>query len=339
MIVIDGGFGEGGGQILRTAVALSALKGIPVKIENIRANRPNPGLQAQHLTCVKAVGELCSAKVSGLKLGSREITFNPGEVKAKKLVFDVGTAGSITLVLQALLPPALNSKEPMEISIKGGTDVQWSPPIDYARFVLTSMLKRFGYDFELKMLRRGYYPAGGGLVGVYIKPALRTSKITLLERGDIKQIKGISHAHKSLEERDVAGRQGKSARLNLFNDLSNKKIDCEIKIVEEYCEAYSVGSGLTLWAEFSNTTLGGSALGGKTKRAEEVGLEAAGDLISQLSSNTQLDVHMVDQIIPYLALLGGEVKIPSLSNHARTNIHVVNQFGFEVKVEGGILKS
>lgn len=338
MISIDGSLGEGGGQILRTAIAMSALRNMPVKIKNIRANRPNPGLSAQHAACLKAVGMLCNAEIDGLKIGSKEISFTPGEIKAKKLVLDVGTAGSVTLVLQALLPPALHSEEDIEISIRGGTDVEWSPPIDYLRFVLAPILRSFGYSFEIKLVRRGYYPIGGGLVEILVKP-LRPRKIMLLERGAVKKIVGISHASKLLEKRDVAGRCGKSARVFLLNKLSSDKIDSDINIDFEYCDTPSTGSGLTLWAECENTIVGASALGSKLKKAEDVGDIAAGNLVSELRSRAPVDSHMADQLIPYLGLLGGVIKVPNLSSHAETNIIVVNQFGFKVEADGDTLKS
>jgi len=173
---------------------------------------------------------------------------------------------------------------------------------------------------------------------VFVKPG-NARKINMVERGVVKKISGISHAHRLLEERDVAGRQKKNARLFLFNELSNKKIDCEVKLDEEYCETLSVGSGFTLWAECENSMLGGSALGSKSKRAEEVGLEAAKELLSAVNSNAPVDFHMADQLIPYLALNGGTLSVPEMSNHAKTNIHVVNQFGFNLKMEGNVIKS
>jgi RNA 3'-phosphate cyclase len=200
------------------------------------------------------------------------------------------------------------------------------------------MLKKFGYNLEVNLVKRGYYPSGNGLVEVSVKPG-SAREINMVERGKIEKISGISHAHKLLEGRDVAGRQKKNARLLLFNELSSMNIDCEIKLDEEYCETLSVGSGLTLWAECENAVLGGSALGSKNKRAEEVGLEAGRMLLAALKSKAPVDVHMADQLIPYLALNGGTLLAPELSNHAKTNMHVVNQFGFNLKTEGNVIKS
>jgi RNA 3'-terminal phosphate cyclase (ATP) len=165
VIEIDGSFGEGGGQVLRTAVALSALLGREVHIKNIRAKRPNPGLRAQHMTAVKAVAALCDAETIGLEIESTELSFMPRKIVSGSFKFDVGTAGSISLVLQALMPAGAFSSGGTEFEITGGTDVRWSPTIDYVRFVILPMLSRLGYAAELKLIRRGHYPKGGGKSG------------------------------------------------------------------------------------------------------------------------------------------------------------------------------
>jgi RNA 3'-phosphate cyclase len=339
MIEIDGSYGEGGGQLLRSSVSFSMATGMPVKIANIRAGRENPGLRPQHLKAVEAAALMCNGVVKGLEAGSREVEFAPGRIEGGALSVDVGTAGSVTLVLQALLPAALHSNYNFEISVEGGTDVQWSPPVDYMRFVLISLLKRAGFDIEFRLVRRGYYPKGCGLVEVMMRPSRAAGGIKLLECGVVKGIKGVSHAHESLRQRGVAERQGRSARMELLNRLSNKNIGCDIKIEEEYADTLSVGSGVTLWAECGNTIIGAGALGGRSRSAEEVGMEAAKNLISDLNGKWAVDVHMADQIMPYLALFGGEVSVPELSKHAVTNMHVARQFGFELKLEDGILKA
>jgi len=342
MLAIDGSFGEGGGQVLRTALALSAVTKTPVRVENIRLRRPKPGLQAQHLTCIKAVGELCNAEVSGLSLGSAEVTFHPGDIAGGTFSFDVGTAGSMTLVLQALLPPALHAPDQVEISLSGGTDVAWSPPVDYFKRVLLPLIGKAGCLVDLEVVKRGYYPHGGGVLRAVVHSIQQPHRIALEERGILKGIEGVSHASYDIKDRSVAERQNKGARMCLFNELSKRSISVQPNLAEEYSETHSTGSGLTLWTVYSNTLLGASALGEKSKKAEDVGSEAAQHLMSEIDAGAAVDSHMADQILPYLALFGGVVRVPAvpaLSQHAKTNIHVINQFGFNLKVEGNVVKS
>ncbi len=340
MITIDGSLGEGGGQILRTSVAMSAITKEPVKIINIRKNRPNPGLSASHFHAIDAVAQLCNAEVSGLKIGSKEVEFKPGSdpIGAKKLNIDVGTAGSITLILQALMIPAGAAKGVVTINIRGGTDVSWSPPIDYLRFVTIPILKKFGYNCEIDVLKRGFYPKGGGKVEMKITAPEKLNKINLMERGKLKGIYGISNAHVNLKSADVAKRQMKTARPLLFNNLANLTKNSDfIKIEQEYSDTLSYGSGITLWAEYDNTILGADSLGAKGKRAEVVGKDAAYELIDEINSGACLDRYMGDQIVPYVALFGGRVKVSEITEHARTNVEIVNKFGFGVGIDDKII--
>src|SRR5436309_9372853 len=164
MIEVDGSFGEGGGQVLRTAVALAAVLSKEIHVFNIRAGRAEPGLRPQHMTGVKAAAELCSANLQGLEVGATEFVFKPGRLRAGTFRFDVGTAGSVTLVLQTLMPMIAFAPGPVQLEITGGTDVKWSPPIDYVRLVTLPILKKIGYLGDLEIVRRGHYPKGGGLV-------------------------------------------------------------------------------------------------------------------------------------------------------------------------------
>ncbi|MDD5112327.1 MAG: RNA 3'-terminal phosphate cyclase, partial [Candidatus Altiarchaeota archaeon] len=271
MLIIDGSYGEGGGQILRTAVSMSVLTGEAVEVTNIRSNRPEPGLKRQHLTCVQAAADLCSASVSGLEVGSRTVSFTPSAMKPGGYSFDVGTAGSVTLVFQTLLLPALCSNMPLELSVAGGTDVPWSPPADYLRHVLIPMLEKTGYKLDARLLRRGYYPKGGGRMEVSARPSDAHGPIGLLERGRVLGVHGLSHASSSLRERNVAERQGKAARKALFDRLSGLKIDCAPDIDVEYCDTLSLGSGVMLWAVCENSVIGAGSIGSRNRKAEDVG--------------------------------------------------------------------
>ncbi len=334
MIVIDGSLGEGGGQILRTSIAMSAVTKEPVKIFNIRVKRSNPGLRAQHLNAIKAVAELCSADVSNLRIGSMEVEFHPNEIKTKKLGIDIGTAGSITMVLQALMIPAMFAENTVEIQITGGTDVRWSPPIDYLRFVTLPLLRKFGYGGEIQLMQRGYYPRGGGSVRIKIDPIHKLKRIHLMERGKILSVNGVSHASSDLKRSQVAERQIKASRAILFN-----RIGIDVKMEKEYCNTLSSGSGITLWIKTENSILGSSSLGERGKMAEIVGREAAQNLVKEFDSNAPLDKFMADQIIPYLALSNGSVRVSEITEHARTNVEVVKKFGFDVEIEGNLIRA
>ena len=332
MISIDGSGGEGGGQVLRTSIALSAVTKKPVTVFNIRAKRSNPGLRPQHLNAIKALAKLCGAELKGSAVDSMEIEFIPHEIKSMDLNLDIGTAGSITLVLQALMIPAVYAPGRVRVRITGGTDVRWSPSIDYLRFITLPVLQGFGYKAEIRLVRRGYYPAGGGRVDIDIFPA-EPKPLNLLERGGIISAGGISHAHLGLAKSGVAGRQAKSA----LKGLSYLPLNVEIK--EEYVKTLSYGSGVTLWAETKNSVLGADSLGERGKSSEVVGGEAAGNLIKEIDSKASLDKYMADQIVPYIALAGGSARVSEITKHTKTNVDIVNKFGFDVKIEGNTIKA
>ena len=192
---IDGSYGEGGGALLRIATALAAVTGRSIHLDHIRANRPQTGLMPQHLSAVKAVSLLSQAEVKGLEIGSEEIEFHPRKINGQDLTVDVKTAGSISLVLQAVMIPAMQADEPFKVTVRGGTDVRWSPLMDYLKYVTLPVLDLMGYQAHLQIERRGYYPRGGGLVHLMINPTpqLRSLKLTDLR---VKRIRGVSHATK-----------------------------------------------------------------------------------------------------------------------------------------------
>ncbi|MCD6414910.1 MAG: RNA 3'-terminal phosphate cyclase [Candidatus Diapherotrites archaeon] len=318
MIEIDGSTGHGGGQIIRTAAALSAIMGEPFRVTNIRAKRPNPGLRPQHLTGIKALAKLCDAKLDGAEIGSRELTFTPGKIKARKLEIDTGTAGSISLVLQTLLLPSFLADGKVELSIRGGTDVRWSPPIDYIKHVLLPLIKKSGYKADMSIKRRGYYPKGGGLVEVIVRPS-NPKAMKLAEKTNIKTIKGISSASESLRKHEVAERQARAARKAIF-----EKLDISPEIQVDYSETDCPGSGITLWAETENSVIGANALGERGKPSEEVGREAALKLTGQREG--VVDEWCADQLIPYMAMSGGEMLVSRITEHCRTNMLMTEKF-------------
>ncbi|MET1102321.1 MAG: RNA 3'-terminal phosphate cyclase [Pyrodictiaceae archaeon] len=342
-IIIDGSIGEGGGQILRTSIALSAVLGVPIKIINIRAKRSNPGLQRQHLISVKAVAALSSAKVEGLRLGSTALRFIPGELRGGKYRFDIGTAGSITLVLQALLPIIAFIEEPIEITITGGTDVPWSPPIDYVRFVLARLLRLFGLDLEIQLKRRGHYPRGGGEVVIKAPPHRKgLAPLELKERGDIARIEGLSHCVKLPSH--VAERQAKSAREYLRKELPGVPVSIELEYYEPHRDPHwGPGSGIVLWAVTEHSVLGADSLGAKGKPAERVGLEAAKMLVEDLLTTKALDRHASDMLLVFAAIANGSSILGGarLTLHAYTNLEIIKRIIPKVGIkfiEGGELE-
>jgi len=332
MIKLDGSYGEGGGQITRTALALSALTGKPFEVDNIRKGRCDSGLKAQHLYCIKSLEELCNAKTNEIKLGSEYLRFIPGEFKAKNLEIDIGTAGSITLLLQAVLLPCLFHK--VKLTIIGGTDGKWAMPYDYFNEVFIPRIRDYA-DIDVKLMKRGYYPKGGGKIQINIKPKYKfedlkniNKPLNLLEQGRLLQIKGISHASTNLQKANVSERQVREAE-SILN-----KYQVPINIRTEYCDTLSYGSGIVLWAKFEHAILGGDGLGELGKKAELVGQEAANNLIKEVESKAAVDSHLADNILPYMGIFGGKIKASEITNHCKTNMYVIEKFldvNFKVK--------
>ena len=334
MIELDGSFGEGGGQIVRTALALSTVTGKAFRVKNIRKGRCSSGLKNQHLYCIKALCELSGALAEGAELGSEELTFYPKPIKGRTLSIDVGTAGSITLLLQSLLLPAIISGKTFRFKIIGGTDVKWSMPIDYFINVLLPQLKKYA-EFKVAVEKRGYYPKGDGKVDIRIKPKFSSEtissapKFNLPEQGNLLQIKGVSHSSSDLESSQVSSRQAKAAKYFLAN------LGCPVNISEEYCKTMSTGSGITLWALFARdkslddvnpSIIGADSLGEQRKKAETVGQEAAQRLLNEINYKAPVDEYLADNIIPFLAFFGGTVKVSKITSHVITNIYAVESF-------------
>ena len=351
MIELDGNYGEGGGAIVRTALALSALTLKPFKVDKIRSNRPKPGLKPQHVHTIKQLRKITEAAVTGDELGSTELAFAPKHLKAKNLKIDIGTAGSITLLLQTLIPSLMFADKRCKLAIKGGTDVSWSPPVDYLREVLLPQFNRYA-KISCKLIKRGYYPEGGGEIEISIVPSYsleelkQAPKINLTEQGHLMQIKGISHASKQLIQAKVAERQAHAAK-----QLLAKEFSCPIHIRTEYCDSLSTGSGVFLYAIFSKTKddvdinnpirLGADCLGERGKRAEIVGQEAAQSLVDEIKSGAAADHYLADQLLLLMALIGDcRIKTSNVSSHAKTNIYVIEQFlGRKFEVDENVIST
>ncbi len=329
MIEIDGSYLEGGGQILRTSIALSAITKNGVHVYNIRAGRRKPGLRPQHLCGIKFASQITNGTVHGLSIGSEELTYIPRNIKGGKYLIDTRTAGAVTLILQVLAPIGIFADSPLILKIKGGTAVPFSPTIEYFRNVLCHFLKMMGCTILLDTERHGFYPAGGGKVFAKILPAeLRT--IELVERGKLLKIDATAISSNSLKKRNVSERLIEGFK-EIFDGANTRVL---------YVDSISPSCFVHTQAHFEKGKLGADSLGKRGKKAEDVGKEAALSLKKEIESNAPVDRWLVDQIILYLALatyfhkMVSVLKIPCLTEHAKTNIWVIKKIlplDFEIK--------
>jgi RNA 3'-terminal phosphate cyclase (ATP) len=325
MIEIDGSYGEGGGQILRTALSLSCLLQKPFRISSIRANRKNPGLRPQHLASVKAAKAISQATVDGAAIGSTTLTFNPFTLlKGGKYLFDVaeerGSAGSVSLVFQTISLPLAFAGGPSNVTIRGGTHVPWSPPFHYLAGVFIPTIEEMGMVVDAHLERWGWYPIGEGIVHFSIKPVTRLkgiSKTDKLQPGEVTAISAVSNLPEHIVNRQ-------KRRLLKRLSVMGIKASCE------EITAPSIGQGtfVFLKARWGDSCTGFSALGARGKRAEEVADEAANLFLSFLDSQATIDEHLADQLIPYMALANGESKVftSEITLHLMTNIWIAEQF-------------
>ena len=337
MIELDGSHEEGGGQILRTALGLSVITGRPFRIKGIRKNRKEPGLKQQHVSCVKACQEFSNAYVEGNKKGSDSLEFVPKQIKGRQMNIDIGTAGSVTLLLQSVLLPLMFTES--DIKITGGTDVKWSMSLDYFRNIVIPMLADLT-NIEIKCGRRGYYPVGNGAVEIRNKPKYRITDfdnfsrfhqyifgnpiINLSEVGKLTHIKGMSHASRNLQNAEVAERQAKAASL-MLQSLSSVTIDTE------YSNTDSTGSGIMVYAIFhapknNYYRLGADITGEKGMKSEEVGRQVSEKIMGYIRQEIVVDEHLQDNIIPLLGLFGGKIRTGKITKHTLSNIHVCEKF-------------
>lgn len=328
MIVIDGK--NGGGQMLRTAMALSALTKLPFTMENIRASRPKSGLSAQHLKVVETFVSLTDGYVEGLEIGSERLLFYPRSHKIKDIEVDIGTAGSCTLFLQALLPYlAFGNKKIIRVTVKGGSDVSFSMGFDYFKEVLIPSMPWFSCD--CKLIARGYYPRGGGELKVMVRPVGR-ERLDRLDIGGVMQIKGVAHGSTSLSTDSVVERCMASSKFLL------KSIG-PVLISSSYQPTLSDDFGLSLYAVCDTQLRVGFDGLSNGLTSEVVGTNVANGLIDVLKSKDSVDKHLADNLIPYLALCGGSIRISNLSDHVKNNIIVCEKFlGVEFEHVDGVLR-
>jgi len=332
MIEIDAS--HGGGQIIRTSLAMSTITNQSFKATGIRKNRPKPGLKNQHLACIEALEKLSGAKAKNATPGLTEIEFLPGKIIPQTISIDIGTAGSITLLMQALLLPCCLADGKVRLKIIGGTDVKWSMSIDYFLNIILPHYMQLA-DFKINELTRGFYPKGQGLLDITIKPKNKTMpKLALTKKLPFSKVKGISSASQELREADVVARQANAAKKKL------QSLDVPIKIIEEYTKSASVGTVITLWANTNPHVIGSDALGEVRKRAEAVGAEAGADLLYLLCSDAVVDTHLADNLIPLLGLFGGEILTDEISGHIKSNIYTCKKFlGIKYDIDDRVISA
>lgn len=321
MLTIDGDQGEGGGQILRTALSLSLCRGVPFRIVNIRARRTRPGLQRQHLMAVEAAAALCHAEVSGDALGSAELTFIPQTLQPGDYRFDIGTAGSTTLVLQTLLPPLLTASTPSHLTLVGGTHNLWAPPYEFLAEVFLPLLRRMGAKVSLTLQRAGFYPRGGGVLHCTIEPVARLQPLTLTARGAVQAIEADALLANLPEH--IARRELAVVAEGLGIGETRQHVG--------WLDAYGAGNVLQVRVVSEGLTELVTGFGQKGLPAEAVATGVVAAVRRYLDSGAPVGTHLADQLLLPLALAGGGEFITLAPDaHTVTNAAVINAFIGEV---------
>jgi RNA 3'-terminal phosphate cyclase (ATP) len=318
--------------MVRTSVALSVLTGMPTHLTRIRENRPTNGLSRQHCAAVGAVAEITGSQVEGNFTGSSELMFRPGTEQNNRIELNIGTAGSISLVLQALMLAARNHENGLTVDIRGGTNVLWAPPIDSYQQILYPLMGRMGIETEAEILERGFYPRGGGHVIATQKPIKTIKPLDLSELGDLVAVRGICFTQ-NLSDR--IGRDIVRSCVKVMKPYADAEIDIQTS------QGNSRGAGISLVADFENGKLGSNGLTTREYSAEKTGEDAARDLIEEMTSGSTIDVHTADQLLPYMAMAEGKsaFKVSNISRHLLSQMDTLEtfldvRFGVERKDDG-----
>ncbi len=320
MIELDGAFGEGGGQILRSALSLSLITGKPFRIYNIRAGRSKPGLRPQHLKAVEACAHISGAQVAGHELGASRLSFRPGKVRPGSYHFDIGTAGSVSLLFQAIFLPLSLAGGSSTVTLVGGTHVPWSPCFHYLEKPWQEFMRRVGFNCELELVRAGYYPKGGGLLRAVIHPAGELRGLELPQRGELIELRGLSMV--SNLPRQIASRQKRRAETLL------QELDIAARIEETELPSPGKGTMLYLDARFQHSQAAYFGLGAIGKRAEQVAEEACAGFKAFMQTSAAVDEHLADQLALPLALTRKASIFTTcrITRHLLTNARVIERF-------------
>lgn len=317
MVTIDGSFGEGGGQILRTSLALSLVTGKPFRMERIRARRPKPGLRRQHLTAVRAATEVSQAEVEGAELGARDLVFVPGGVRPGEYRFDVGSAGSTTLVLQTVLPALMIAGGPSQLRLEGGTHNIYAPPVDFLEKAFLPILGRMGPKVEVNIERPGFYPVGGGRIRVGIQPEPRLRRVDLTERGRILRRAAcgvVSRLPLHIAEREV--------------DVVRRRMSWPAECVStRQVESSGPGNVVTIEIHGEHVTEVFTGFGKVGVPAEKVAARAVREARRYLKAGVPVGEHLADQLLIPMALAGGGTfRTLAPSSHTTTNVETLGRF-------------
>ncbi len=319
MLEIDGSRGEGGGQMVRTSVAMATVTGRPTHLTRIRENRPTNGLSKQHCAAVNAVAEMAGSQVTGNTIGSRELLFEPGNEHVYDIQMNIGTAGSVSLVLQAMLLAARNHKKRLTVDISGGTNVMWAPPIDSYQHLLFPLMGRMGINADVRIIERGFYPQGGGRVIASLDPISRIHPLEIESLGDLVAIRGVCFSQRLPDwiTKDV---------IRSCEDTLAPVADVEFDV--QKTEGDSRGAGVVLVAEFENGMLGSNALTSRGHTADKAGEDAATDLLREMTSGATMDVHTADQLLPYMAMAEGKsaFSVSRISKHLLSQMDTLESF-------------
>lgn len=318
MIELDGSMGEGGGQILRSALTLSMITGQPFRIQKIRANRAKPGLMRQHLVAVQAAAQICDAEVSGAAVGSQELAFSPKALKGGNYQFAIGTAGSCTLVLQTVLPALLFADVPSTVQVSGGTHNPMAPPAQFLQRAYTRAMADMGATIDIRLNRFGFYPAGGGEVVAQVQPCKQLRVIELMSRGARKA---------AYAESFIAGVPASVAKRELECIGSGMGWDESQLLVRGLPGEQGPGNAVLITFEYEHVTEVFTAFGEKSVRAEAVARNALQQARRYIASDAAVDEYLADQLMLPMALAGGgRFSCECISMHARTNAEVIERF-------------
>ena len=331
MLEIDGSQKSGSGTILRLSIALATILNEPLHIYNIRSKRSQQGLRPQHLESVNTAAKLCNAETEGATLGSRELWYTPNSIKGGEVKAEIGTAGSISMLLLTVLPICAYAKTNVKVHVVGGgTDVRHAPTINYMKHVLLPVLEQMGLHAVLTVKKYGYYPKGNGEIILDVTPAPKLNALNIEEFGEVTEVGGVSVCT-FLQKQRVAERQAKAAT----SILGNWGYPADIKVVNDSSNVLQKGSSIVLWTKTNkNVLLGGDAIGELRKTSEEVGREAAENLVKEAEAKATVDVHLADMLVPYIALAGGSSTFCTrrVTDHLETNMWLVEKI-LDKKIE------
>jgi len=336
-MLINGGAKSGSGTIVRYSMALASLLGEQIRIENIRAGRDKPGLRAQHLKVVQACQEMCHGVVKNASVGSKEITYAPsGKFNGGEYSWDIGTAGSTTMMAQTLLPLACFAREPSKFRLEGGLFQDFAPSAYHMKFVLLPFLKRMGVRAEFDIIRPGYVPRGGGIIEVRVEPAGELKALNLTERGEILSVRGMALSS-HLREKRVSQRMAAECQ----KVLGSYGYKAEIEIIDDE-SSLQEGAALAIYAETSSGNRIGSDRAGRPGRSSEsIGRYVAERFIEDVKTGATVDRYIADQLIIYAGLAEGVTtySVPRITEHVETNLWLIEEFlGARTGINGNIIE-